>query len=297
MSEILKIENLSKSYGSIKAVDSLSLSINKGDIYGILGPNGSGKTTTLGMLLDVIIPDKGTFNWFGRPPSKEDRRKIGAILEVPLFYPYLSGRKNLQIIARIKKLPYDQIDEVLELVRLSDRAHSKFRTYSLGMKQRLAIAAALLGDPEVLILDEPTNGLDPTGIAEIRDLITRIGEKGITIILASHILYEVQKVCSHVAVLNNGKILYSGDVQQVLNESSWLEISSENLQSLKLAIGNCEFIKEVKQENNLFLVQLDEKMGAGKLNEWMSGKGIVLNHLNIRKRTLEGYFLELLKES
>jgi ABC-2 type transport system ATP-binding protein len=182
------------------------------------------------------------------------------------------------------------------MVKLSDRAHSKFKTYSLGMKQRLAIAAALLGDPEVLILDEPTNGLDPTGIAEIRDLIIEIGKKGITIILASHILDEVQKVCSHVAVLDRGIMLFSGEVEKLLDESSRLEVSSENLQSLKIAIDNCDFIRSVEQETNMFLLELEADKDPGDLNEWMAGKGIVLNHLNKRKKTLEGYFLELLKK-
>lgn len=292
---MLKIENLSKSYGRIKAVDSVSLTIDKGDIYGILGPNGSGKTTTLGMLLDVIIPDRGSFNWFGLPPSKEHRKKIGAILEVPLFYPYLSGKMNLQIIARIKNLPYDQIDEVLELVGLTERKHSKFRTYSLGMKQRLAIAAALLGDPEILILDEPTNGLDPRGIAEIRELIIRIGKKGLTIILASHILDEVQKVCSHVAVLDKGKILYSGEVRTVLSESNWVETASDDMPGLKIALENCDFVSSVQEEDQYYLVQLKEDMTAGHLNNWLFKKGITLAHLSAQKKSLEKYFLELLK--
>jgi ABC-2 type transport system ATP-binding protein len=297
VTEVLQINTLSKSYGKIVAVDSMSLSIKKGEIYGILGPNGSGKTTTLGMLLDVIIPDSGSFLWFGMLPVKESRRKIGAILEVPLFYPYLSGRKNLEIVARLKKLPYDQIDQVLEIVKLTGRQHSKFKTYSLGMKQRLAIAAALLGDPEVLILDEPTNGLDPTGIAEIRELIIEIGKKGITIILASHILDEVQKICSHVAVLDKGKVLFSGEVSNVLNDSSLVEIASDNMPALKIAVDNCSFVESTKQEGGVLLVRLGEGKGPGDLNHWMSDKNIVLNHLYIRKRTLEHYYLELMKNS
>ena len=297
MDQVLQINDLSKSFGRIKAVDGISITINKGEIYGILGPNGSGKTTTLGMLLDVIKPDKGDFTWFGNPPSKEARRKIGSILEVPLFYPYLSGEKNLQIIAKIKKQNYDKIDEVLGMVGLTERKHSRFRTYSLGMKQRLAIAASLLGDPEALILDEPTNGLDPKGIAEIRDLIIRIGKSGITIILASHILDEVQKICSHVAVLNKGKILYSGGVKDVLSDSSWVEVAGKNMQGVKLGLENCEFVASVKEEDDKYLVQLKEGKNPGELNEWLASKKIFIDHLSVRRKTLENYFLELLKGS
>ncbi len=297
MEQVLQINDLSKSFGRIKAVDGISLTINKGEIYGILGPNGSGKTTTLGMLLDVIKPDKGSFTWFGEPPSKEARMRIGSILEVPLFYPYLSGEKNLQIIARIKKQDYGKIDEVLEMVGLTERKHSRFRTYSLGMKQRLAIAASLLGDPETLILDEPTNGLDPKGIAEIRELIIRIGKSGITIILASHILDEVQKICSHVAVLNKGKILYSGGVKEVLSDSSWVELAGKNMQGLKSGLENCEFVASVKEEDDKYLVQLKEGRNPGDLNEWLASKKIFIDHLSVRRKTLENYFLELLKGS
>ncbi len=297
MDQVLQINDLSKSFGRIKAVDGISLVINKGEIYGILGPNGSGKTTTLGMLLDVIKPDKGSFTWFGKPPSKEARMRIGSILEVPLFYPYLSGEKNLQIIAKIKKQNYDKIYEVLEMVGLTERKHSRFRTYSLGMKQRLAIAASLLGDPEALILDEPTNGLDPKGIAEIRDLIIRIGKSGITIILASHILDEVQKICSHVAVLNKGKILYSGGVKEVLSDSSWVEVAGKKMQGLKLGLENCAFVASVQEEDDKYLVQLEEGKNPGDLNEWLVSKKIFVDHLSVRRKTLENYFLELLKGS
>jgi len=297
LDQILQINDLFKSFGRIKAVDGISLTINRGEIYGILGPNGSGKTTTLGMLLDVIKPDKGSFKWFGEPPSKKARMRIGSILEVPLFYPYLSGEKNLQIIARIKKQNYGKIDEVLEMVGLTERKHSRFRTYSLGMKQRLAIAASLLGNPEALILDEPTNGLDPKGIAEIRELIIRIGKSGITIIFASHILDEVQKICSHVAVLDKGKILYSGGVKEVLSDSSWVEVAGNNMQGVKSGLDNCEFVASVQEEDDKYLVQLEEGKYPGDLNEWLASKKIFIDHLSVRKKSLENYFLELLKGS
>ena len=214
---VLDIRNLSKSYGALKALDNFSLEINKGEICGILGPNGSGKTTTLGILLDILKADQGEYYWFGQLPTYKQRQKVGALLESPIFYPYLSASRNLQILAYIKNISYDYIDEVLKTVGLIDRKNHKFKTYSLGMKQRLALAAALLGKPEVLILDEPTNGLDPQGIAEMRELIIKIGQTGTTILLASHLLDEVQKVCTQVVILEKGKKLGEGSVGELLS--------------------------------------------------------------------------------
>ena len=233
---VLSISGLSKHYGSIKAVDDLSLEINRGEVFGLLGPNGSGKTTTLGIILDVIRPNKGSFHWFGQIPVKDARKRIGSILEVPVFYPYLSAVRNLRIIADIKGIPYDGIDDTLNITGLLDRKNSSFRTYSLGMKQRLAIAAAMLGEPEVMILDEPTNGLDPKGIVDIRELILKVASRGTTIILASHILDEVQKMCSHVAILAAGRKLFSGRVDEVLNDSQWVELSAHKMDALKLVL-------------------------------------------------------------
>jgi ABC-type multidrug transport system ATPase subunit len=294
---VLSIQNLTKHYGSIVAVDRLDLDIEKGSVFGILGPNGSGKTTTLGVVLDITKPSGGSFSWFGKTASKEDRKKIGAILEVPIFYPYLSAYRNLQLIADIKGIGYGDINRVLGLVNLTDRMHSKYRTYSLGMKQRLAIAAALQGTPEVLILDEPTNGLDPQGIAEIRNLILKIAAQGITIILASHILDEVQKTCTHVAVLEKGKKLYAGKVSEVLNESHWVEIASENMAGLQLALKNIEQVKELQEEAELLVIRLAERYSLTDLNSTLISKGIVVSHLASRKKSLENYFLELLGKS
>ena len=209
METILEISHLYKNYGKIKAVQDLNLQVESGTVFGLLGPNGSGKTTTLGIVLDVVHKTKGEFRWFGMPPTNNSRKKIGAILEAPAFYPYLSAVENLKIVAQIKNTPFDRIELVLEKVGLLDRRNDRFQTYSLGMKQRLAIGSALLSDPLVLLLDEPTNGLDPQGIADVRELILKISAEGKTIILASHLLDEVQKVCSHFAVLNKGQMLYS----------------------------------------------------------------------------------------
>ncbi len=298
MSEVvLSLNKLSKSFGRIKAVNELSLEVEKGNVFGILGPNGSGKTTTLGIILDVINPDSGYFQWFGKTPTKYERKKVGSIIEVPNFYPYLSAVRNLKIIADIKGIPYNDINRVLNIVDLIERKNSKFKTYSLGMKQRLAIAAALLGNPQALIFDEPTNGLDPQGIAEIRELILTVASEGITILLASHLLDEVQKTCTHVAILEKGRKLSSGKVEDVLNETGTIEISSENLEELYVTINNCDIAKSVVRQGDKLSVKLDKKVSSADLNNFLFNKGIVLSHLTIRKKTLEKYFLELLNES
>lgn len=291
---VLSIHRLTKHYGPIHAVEELDLEITRGSVYGILGPNGSGKTTTLGTVLDIIRPTRGTYSWFGKPPSKEDRKRIGAILEVPIFYPYLSALKNLELIARIKGIRHPNTEEVLALVGLTERKHSRYRTYSLGMKQRLAIGAAMLGNPEVLILDEPTNGLDPKGIAEIRNLIIRIAGEGTTIILASHILDEVQKTCSHVAVLERGKKLFAGRVDEVLNKSNWIELAADNMGALLLALKNTPWVSSIQEESDKYVFIPGENITLGEMNRYFFEKGIVLNHLALRRKTLENYFLELL---
>jgi ABC-type multidrug transport system ATPase subunit len=294
---VLSIQGLTKHYGSITAVSNLNLDIERGSVFGLLGPNGSGKTTTLGVLLDVTKPDAGTFSWFGKPPDKTQRKRIGAILEVPLFYPYLSGKQNLGMVAKIKDLPGDDIDEALRVVDLYERRDSKFRTYSLGMKQRLAVASTLLGQPEVLILDEPTNGLDPRGIAEIRNIILNVASKGVTIVLASHILDEVQKTCTHMAVLEKGKKLFSGPVDEVLNDSQWVELAAENMAGLQLILKQVDFIENIQEEGEKYIIKLKSEMSQAGLNSFFFSKGIVLTHLALRKKSLEKYFLELLDKS
>jgi ABC-2 type transport system ATP-binding protein len=294
---VLSIKGLTKRYGSIIAVSQLDLEIERGSVFGILGPNGSGKTTTLGVLLDVVRPDSGSFSWFGGLPDKAQRKRIGAILEVPLFYPYLSGRQNLELIARIKGLPGSDIPEALETVGLWERRDSRFRTYSLGMKQRLAVAATLLGKPEVLILDEPTNGLDPKGIAEIRNIILTVAAKGITIILASHILDEVQKTCTHMAVLEKGKKLFAGPVNEVLNDGHWVELSAGNMGALQLMLSTLDFIENIQEEGDKYIAKLSRPVDQESINRMFFEKGIILTHLAVRRKSLENYFLELLDKS
>lgn len=296
MDTVLKIENLTKQYGRITAVKNLSLEVERGNVFGILGPNGSGKTTTLGILLDVINKTSGSYSWFGQPPNKEIRKRIGAILETPIFYPYLTAVKNLEIVAAIKGAPLSNIDVVLKKVELYERRDHKFRTYSLGMKQRLSIASALLNDPEVMILDEPTNGLDPQGIAEIRELIKQIAKDGKTIILASHLLDEVQKVCSHFCVLKRGTLLYSGTVADVNKGVESVEIASTSGET-KSILDKYHKASKVVEEDGKFLVTLADGTHAGDLNAYLFANGITVSHLVTQRKSLEKQFLELLAES
>ena len=295
MSVVLNINGLSKSYGKVKALNNLSLQINQGEVFGILGPNGSGKTTTLGILLSVLNADSGSFSWNGKEPSKYDRKKIGALLETPNFYPYLSARQNLAIVCKIKAVSESEVDRVLSTVDLLARANSKFKTFSLGMKQRLAIASALLGNPEVLVLDEPTNGLDPQGIAEIRGIILELAAAGKTIIMASHILDEVEKVCTHVAVLKLGNLLTTGPIESVLNNQEQVFIVAENLDLLKLTLSQIDGVSNIVQKETKVSVMLAEGKTSAYLNKALFDKGIVASEIGIQKSDLEANFLELIK--
>ncbi len=297
MKTVLSIDNIHKHYGKIHAVNGLSLEVEEGSVFGILGPNGSGKSTTLGILLDVVAKDSGEFSWFGKPSSTEARKQIGAILETPTFYPYLSAVQNLQIVARIKGVHFDRIDPVLQTVGLLDRKDDPFKNYSLGMKQRLAIASALLADPKVMILDEPTNGLDPQGIAEIRQLIIDIAQQGKTIILASHLLDEVQKVCTHFAVLNKGKKIYSGSVSEALSGADTVEVAAADMEHLKKLVADFPHVKNIAQENGHLKLSLDSSQSSADLNRYLINQGVVLSHLRQQSKSLEKQFLELLASS
>ncbi len=294
MSSILSLNNISKSYGKIQALKDVSFNVPPGSVFGILGPNGSGKTTLLGVIMDVLKPRSGSFTWFEKIPSEKQRKEIGTLLETPNFYPYLSGQRNLQITAAIKERPKEDIERVLKLVRLNERRHSKFQTYSLGMKQRLAIASCLLGNPSVLIFDEPTNGLDPSGIAEIRELIIELAKEGKTIILASHLLAEVEKVCTHVAILQQGTLITSGSVRSVLSNEEWLELSAENMEKLKEVLNQFPGIKKMEEAGSTLLIFLDQSSAdAGTINQFCFEHGVVLNHIQLRKKSLESEFIAL----
>lgn len=297
MSQVLEINKLSKNFGSLTAVDNLTFAVEKGNVYGLLGPNGSGKSTTLGMILNVVNPSSGTWRWFGEEHSNESLQKVGAIIERPNFYPYISAEKNLKIVATIKQVSYSKIDEKLEIVGLLQRKKDAFSTFSLGMKQRLAIASALLNDPEVLILDEPTNGLDPQGIIKIREIIMDIAASGTTIILASHLLDEVEKVCSHVVVLNKGKSIYCGSVAGMsASELGSFELAAENINALTEILQTLPYFDKITTKQNLVTAVLKENIDAAELNKTLADKGIYLSHLAKRKNSLEQHFLDLIKK-
>lgn len=294
VSHILTIENLTKKFGPITAVDTLSFTIEKGNVYGLLGPNGSGKSTTLGIILNVVNKTSGDFHWFdGQTNTHEALKKIGAIIEHPNFYPYMTASQNLELVCKIKGVSNKKIDEKLELVGLLARKDSKFSTFSLGMKQRLAIASALLNDPEILILDEPTNGLDPQGIHQIREIIKTIAAQGTTILLASHLLDEVEKVCSHVVILRNGKSLYSGSVAGMNASHGFFILQSETMDALEKALAESSYFSTIKSENDFLIAYPKEALSAVEINQFLYDKGIVLSHLVKRKESLEELFLEI----
>lgn len=291
---VLSIHNLSKRYRNQTALYDVSFSIEKGSVFGILGPNGSGKTTTLGIVLGVINASGGSYIWFENTTTDNPRKRIGAILETPNFYHYLNAYRNLQIAADIKGIGYDNIDRMLELVNLKDRKNHRFSTFSLGMKQRLSIASALLANPEVLVLDEPTNGLDPQGIAEIRELIIAIAKQGKTIILASHMLDEVEKVCTHAAVLQKGKIIVSGKVSDILGSNDIIEVLAEEIEKLEILAKAHPLLKSVSRNSSGRLeLSFSSTVSAADLNDYFHKKGIIVSHLVLRKKTLEAQFLEL----
>ncbi|WP_367752010.1 ABC transporter ATP-binding protein [Flavobacterium sp. WC2430] len=294
METILSIKNLNKRYGSLQALKDVSFEIKKGHVYGILGPNGSGKSTTLGIVLNVVNKTSGEYFWFdGKMETHEALKKVGAIIERPNFYPYMTAEENLKLVCKIKNTNYTKIQEKLELVGLDERKNSKFSTFSLGMKQRLAIASALLNDPEILILDEPTNGLDPQGIHQIRDIIKQIAAQGTTILLASHLLDEVEKVCTHVLVLRKGTVLYSGSVDGMTANEGFFELQADDNTNLIAVLKTHPAVESVKTEEGKVFVYLKNALESAELNKFLFEKNICLSHLVKRKNSLEEQFLEL----
>ena len=291
---ILTIENLTKKFGKLTAVDNLSFSIEKGNVYGILGPNGSGKSTTLGIVLNVVNKTSGSFSWFGGDVSTHNAlKKVGAIIERPNFYPYMTAKQNLELVCKIKGVATTQVQKTLDTVGLLDRQDDTFKGFSLGMKQRLAIASALLNTPEILILDEPTNGLDPQGIHQIRGIIQKIASQGTTILLASHLLDEVEKVCTHVVVLSKGKSLYVGRVEQMNASFGFVILQCSDMPGLKKVLEESTSFDNIKQDAAYLVANLTQEMDAAKLNAFLFEKGITLSHLVQRKESLEEKFLAL----
>lgn len=290
---VLRINHLSKSYGKVKALNDLTITIEAGNVYGLLGPNGSGKTTTLGIILGILQQDSGDFEWFGGALGEKHRLKIGAILETPNFYPYLNADENLEIIRHIKNDANADFDALLTLVNLKERRKSRFSTYSLGMKQRLAIAATLIGDPEVLIFDEPTNGLDPQGIAEVREILQKIARSGKTVIMASHILDEVEKICTHVAIIKKGQLLATGPVGSIINSDITVELAANDMDKLKTFLATLPFVKRLDINGKILEILIDKDQDHSNINQMAFDNGIVLTHFVARKKRLETEFLEI----
>jgi ABC-2 type transport system ATP-binding protein len=296
MTTILDVNNLFKSYGNNIAVNSVSFRVEQGQVFGLLGPNGSGKTTLLGCITGILLANQGSFSWFEGNEFTKARLRIGALIETPNFYPYLSAYKNLEIVARIKGCDNSRIENVLEEVQLLDRKNDEFKTFSLGMKQRLAIASALLNDPEVLVLDEPTNGLDPQGINEIRNIILQQKAKGKTIILASHLLNEVEKVCSDVVIIKKGEVLKSGKVEDILNTGKRLELAASDMDKLRTSLLSMSGISNLHNRNGFIVAELNDDMNADMVNKSLQDLGISLNHLVLLKADLESEFLKLTQQ-
>jgi ABC-2 type transport system ATP-binding protein len=297
---ILSINNLTKNYGVIKALDNVSFAVPPKTVFGILGPNGSGKTTLLGIVMDILKVTGGNYVWEGGESTDNMRKKIGTLLETPNFYSYLSGEDNLKIAVKIKGRGEADIPKVLETVNLFERRKSKFNSYSLGMKQRLAIASTLLGNPDILVFDEPTNGLDPAGIAEIRELIKDLNQQGKTIIMASHILDEVEKVCTHVAIIQKGVLKTVGSVAEVLNtsgsdikEAVMIELGALDMLQLKSVLHQMPGLIKISETDGGLEVICPENISPEQVNRFCFDKGIALNKLNVKRKTLETRFLEI----
>lgn len=294
---VLSLSGITKNYGPIRALSDVSFRVPKGSVFGILGPNGSGKTTLLGIVLNILSADAGSYEWLGGVAHSAARKRMGALLETPNFYHYLSAWDNLAINAAIKGQETDDRERVLRITGLYERRHSAFQTFSLGMKQRLAIANALLGSPEVIVLDEPTNGLDPAGITEIRELIRELSRQGHTVIMASHLLDEVEKVCTHMAILKRGTLLLSGAVSEILRQEDELELSADNPAQLLAFLQNMAGLAHLRQEGHFIKFSLtDSSRNAQSINRSCADNGIFLSHLVQKAQSLETRFMELTEQ-
>ena len=297
--EILRIEGLWKRYGRILAVQDLNLNVVQGEVFSFLGPNGSGKSTTVGIILGLIRPTRGRVLAFGNDMTKNPwpgLQRIGALAESAAFYPYLSGRDNLQALATLLGgIAPARIAETLEMVGLSQRAGDTFRTYSLGMKQRLGIAAALLRDPELVILDEPTNGLDPSGTAEVRELIPNLARQGRAVFLCSHLLHEVQQVSDRVAIVKDGRLIAQGPVTQLLRRGEYLRMRAEDNEPLKRALSAVPWVRGVESHDGYLRVAVPVHRAA-ELNRALSAQQVYVSEITPWETDLESVFLELTGE-
>jgi len=293
---VVETHALTKRYGSVLAVDSLSIQVPRGGVFGLLGPNGSGKTTTMSMLLGLVSPTSGTFCLLGHDTRRgwqEALHHIGAIVESPSFYPYLSGRMNLRYFQGvIGRGGSKDIERLLDLVGLSSRAHSKFSTYSQGMKQRLSIAYAMLGDPDLLFLDEPTNGLDPAGMAEVRELIRHLSAEGRTVLLSSHLLHEVEQVCDRVAILSRGRLIAQGAIRDLLQQRGAVRLTSTDNTKAAAVISALPWVTAVTVENGYLVAEAPPER-SWELTKALAEQGVSVKEMAPVQVSLERYFLEV----
>jgi ABC-2 type transport system ATP-binding protein len=290
--DIVVTDHLTRRYGSRTAVDAVSLTVRRGEVYGFLGPNGAGKTTTMRMLIGQVRPTSGTANVLGGTPGDPPvLRRVGALIEGPGFYPYMSGRDNLRVLARYTRLSDASVDLALEQVDLSGRSRDRFRSYSLGMKQRLGVAAALLGDPDLLILDEPTNGLDPAGMADMRALVRRLATHGQTVMLSSHLLDEVQQVCDRVGVINHGRLLAQSTVSE-LRGASGVRLRAEPEDAVHAVLSRVAPGRVRRLDDGTIRIEQDAASIPALTRDLVRGGADVFEIAPVG-RTLEEVFFEL----
>jgi ABC-2 type transport system ATP-binding protein len=293
MNDIVVTDRLSKTYGHRRAVADVSLTVRRGEVYGFLGPNGAGKTTTLRMLMGLVRPTGGTARVLGgRPGDPAVLRRVGSLIEGPGFYPYLSGRDNLRVLARYNRIDDREVEDVLEQVELRERGADRFKSYSLGMKQRLGVAAAMLGDPDLLILDKPTNGLDPAGVADMRALLRRVVERGQTVLLSSHLLGEVQQICNRVGVISGGRLLVESTVAELRGESAVLVRAEPVAEAARAAGRLCGDEAVTVGHDDALHVRMSTERSA-ELTRALVHAGIAVHEVRPVERTLEEVFFEM----
>jgi ABC-2 type transport system ATP-binding protein len=291
----IETEELTKTYGQIVAVDRLDLTVERGEIFGFLGPNGAGKTTTMRMLLGLVRPTSGTARILGLNISShmpEILARTGSIIENPTFYPYLSGRDNLRVVARLAGNSGSGIADLLRLVDLTGSADRRFKTYSLGMKQRLAVGAALLNNPDILILDEPANGLDPAGIVEMRDLMKRLKSEGHTVLISSHVLHEIEQICDRIVILSRGRIVVQGPVEALLGGSGQIEIRISRIQEAEGILAELPWVHRVDRDGSRLLVTAPLERSA-EVNAALATRDLYASEIHPHEQSLEQYFLDV----
>ena len=297
--EILRLESLWKRYGKITAVADMNLSVFDGEVFSFLGPNGSGKSTTVGMILGLVRPTKGRALAFGSDMATHPwpaLKRIGAVVETPAFYPYLSGHDNLRALSiMLGDVPKGRIDEMLELVGLQERGRDPYKAYSLGMKQRLGIASTLLRDPELIILDEPTNGLDPAGTAEVRELIPRLAHEGRSVFLCSHLLHEVQQVSDRVGIVKKGRLVAQGTVDELLGRGQFLRLRADDNEALRRALDGIPWVSRIEYVDGDVRAAVPTARAA-ELNRTLAAREVYLSELTPWETDLESVFLELTGE-